>query len=266
VRWADCRACAIDYLGRRALLINMMDVTRSKELEYMIGIKDKMISLGHVAAGIAHEIRNPLSGINVFLDSIRENFQDPESAEDILSLVTQAQSAAGKIESVVKGVLDFARPSTPRFDQADINEPIRDALRLSHAMLRKSQIDVETTLDEGLPPVRVDVQQIEQIMLNLITNAAEALKASTGARRIFIKTCSDGNDVFLQFGDSGPGIPPEYREKIFDPFYTTKKDGSGIGLSIVRRIVADHRGTITVGTSPGEGAEFIIRIPAGACT
>ena len=266
VRWAYCRACTIDYLGRRALLVNMMDVTRAKELEYMIGIKDKMISLGHVAAGIAHEIRNPLSGINVFLDSIRENFQDPESAEDILSLVTQAQSAAGKIESVVKGVLDFARPSTPRFDQADINEPIRDALRLSHAMLRKSQIDVETTLDQGLPPVRVDVQQIEQIMLNLITNAAEALKASTGARRIFIKTCSDGNDVLLQFGDSGPGIPPEHREKIFDPFYTTKKDGSGIGLSIVRRIVADHRGTITVGKSRWEGAEFIIRIPAGART
>jgi PAS domain S-box-containing protein len=266
VRWAYCRACTIDYLGRRALLVNMMDVTRAKELEYMIGIKDKMISLGHVAAGIAHEIRNPLSGINIFLDSIRENFQDPESAEDILSLVTQAQSAAGKIESVVKGVLDFARPSTPRFDLADINEPIRDALRLCQAMLRKSEINVETTLDPGLPPVRVDVQQIEQIMLNLITNAAEALKVSAGSRKIFIKTFSDGSDVLLQFADSGPGIPPEHCEKIFDPFYTTKKDGSGIGLSIVRRIVADHRGTITVGTSLWEGAEFIIRIPAGACT
>ena len=154
VRWAYSRACAIDYQGRRAVLINMMDVSRAKELEYMVGIKDKMISLGHVAAGIAHEIRNPLSGINIFLDSIREIFQDPESAGDVLSLLTQAQSAAGKIESVVKGVLDFARPSTPRFDQADINGPVRDALRLSQVLMRKAGIEVTVA--------RENVQLFEQ--------------------------------------------------------------------------------------------------------
>jgi len=266
VRWAYCRACAIDYQGRRAMLINMMDVTRAKELEYMVGIKDKMISLGHVAAGIAHEIRNPLSGINIFLDSIREIFQDPESAGDVLSLLSQAQSAAGKIESVVKGVLDFARPSNPRFDQADINGPVRDALGLSQALLRKAGIEVTAALDDNLPAVRIDVQQIEQIMLNLITNAAEVLKDSPGARAISITTGAEGGDVVVRFADSGPGIPPEHREKIFDPFYTTKKDGSGIGLSIVRRIAADHRGSITAGESQWQGAEFTLRIPSGVLT
>ncbi len=264
VRWAYCRACPIDYRGRPAALINMMDVSRAKELEYLIGIKDRMVSLGHVAAGIAHEIRNPLSGINIFLDSIRENFQDPDSADDILSLLSQAQAAAGKIESVVKGVLDFARPSTPRFDMADVNAPIRDALRLSQVLLRKSGIEVESYLDESLPAVRIDVQQVEQVMLNLLTNSAEALKDKPGERRISIATGAEAGSVAIRFADSGPGIAPEHRDKIFDPFYTTKKDGSGIGLSIVRRIVTDHRGTIAVGESPWRGAEFTIRIPSGA--
>jgi PAS domain S-box-containing protein len=264
VRWAYCRATAIDYLGRRAVLVNMMDVTRAKELEYMLSIKDKMISLGHVAAGIAHEIRNPLSGINIFLDSIRENFEDAESSDDIRSLISQAQAAAGKIESVVKGVLDFARPGTPRFDMAVINGPIQDALKLTMVMLRKADIAVETNLAEDLQPVHIDVQQIEQVLLNLITNAAEALKSIQGERRIAIKTFSEEQSVVVQFSDSGSGIPPEQYDKIFDPFYTTKKDGSGIGLSIVRRIVEDHRGRITAGRSPWGGALFEIRLPSGA--
>ncbi len=264
VRWAYCRATAIDYLGRRAVLVNMMDVTRAKELEYMLGIKDKMISLGHVAAGIAHEIRNPLSGINIFLDSIRENFQDAESSDDIRSLISQAQAAAGKIESVVKGVLDFARPGTPRFDMAGINGPIQDALKLTMVMLRKSDIAVETDLAENLQPVHIDVQQMEQVLLNLITNAAEALKSAQGERRIAIRTFAEEQSVVVQFSDSGGGIPPEQYDKIFDPFYTTKKDGSGIGLSIVRRIVADHRGRITAGRSVWGGALFEIRLPSGA--
>ncbi len=264
VRWAFCRATAIDYLGRRAVLVNMMDVTRAKELEYMLGIKDKMISLGHVAAGIAHEIRNPLSGINIFLDAIRENFEDAESSDDIRSLISQAQAAAGKIESVVKGVLDFARPGTPRFDMAGINGPIQDALKLTMVMLRKSDIAVETALAEDLQPVHIDVQQMEQVLLNLITNAAEALKSSPGERRIAIRTFAEEQSVVVQFSDSGDGIPPEQYDTIFDPFYTTKKDGSGIGLSIVRRIVADHRGRITAGRSVWGGALFEIRLPSGA--
>jgi PAS domain S-box-containing protein len=264
VRWAYCRATAIDYMGRRAVLVNMMDVTRAKELEYMLGIKDKMISLGHVAAGIAHEIRNPLSGINIFLDSIRENFEDAESSGDIRNLISQAQAAAGKIESVVKGVLDFARPGTPRFDMAGINGPIQDALMLTLVTLRKSDISVETDLAENLPPVHIDVQQMEQVMLNLITNAAEALRNAREERRIAIRTFAEEQSVVVQFSDSGGGIPPEQYDKIFDPFYTTKSDGSGIGLSIVRRIVADHRGRITVSRSVWGGALFEIRLPSGA--
>lgn len=264
VRWAYCRASAIDYLGRKGILVNMMDVTRAKELERLIGIKDKMISLGHVAAGIAHEIRNPLSGINVFLDGIRENFRDPQSADDIDDLISQAQGAAGKIESVIRGVLDFARPSNPRFDLTDINLPITDAVRLSHVALRKSDIRIETDLQADLPPVQIDVQQIEQVILNLITNGAEALRNSDGQRRIAVQTRAELDMVTIRISDSGCGVPVESRDKIFDPFYTTKKDGSGIGLSICRRIVADHRGTITVAASHAGGAEFIIQLPAGA--
>jgi len=263
LRWAYCRASLIDYMGKKAILVNMMDVTRAKELEQLLSIKDKMVSLGHVAAGIAHEIRNPLSGINIFLDAIRENFQDRESAGDIKSLISQAQEAAGKIESVVKSVLDFARPGTPRFELAPVAGPIQDALRLSHVMLRKADIRVETVVPDGLPPVYIDTHQIEQVMLNLITNAAEALRDHGGERRMLLEARAEQGSVVIRFADSGCGIAPASREKIFDPFYTTKKDGSGIGLCLCQRIIADHRGTITVTGSAWGGAEFIIKLPAG---
>jgi PAS domain S-box-containing protein len=261
LKWAHCRATPIEYMGKPSVLVNMTDVTRAKELEYLLSVKDKMISLGHVAAGIAHEIRNPLSGINIFMDAIRENFEDPASAEDIKGLITQAQAAAGRIESVVKAVLDFARPGTPHFEPADINVAVAEAVKLSQATLRKADIGLETELQQGLPLVSLDLNQIEQVMLNLITNAADALKSIAGRRLILISSAERQDAVVIRVADSGAGIPPENRRKVFDPFYTTRKDGSGIGLCICQRIITDHKGTITVDQSRWGGAEFVIRIP-----
>ncbi len=262
VRWAHCRANLIEYMGQKAILVNMMDVTRTRELENLLEAKDRMISLGHVAAGIAHEIRNPLSGVNMFLDGIRENFQDPESTEDIKTLISQAQAAAGKIETVIKRVLDFTRPGTPRFKPANINVAVNEALMLAHVTLRKSKISIHTDLAEDLPTIKIDLQQMEQVILNLINNAAEALKNRAGERIIAVSTALENGSVTIHVADSGPGIIAANREKIFDPFYTTKKDGSGIGLSICQRIITDHRGSISITGSQWGGAEFIIRIPS----
>jgi len=266
LKWAHCRATPIEYMGKRSVLVNMMDVTRAKELEHLLSTQDKMISLGHIAAGIAHEIRNPLSGINIFLDAVRENFEDPDSADDIKNLIKQAQAAAGKIESVVRAVLDFARPGSLRCQLADINSAIREAVKLAQTSLRKANIRFETELQEGLPLLNIDTGQIEQVLLNLITNAADALYEESGQRLIQISSMARPDAVAVHVADSGAGIAPENIKKIFDPFYTTKKHGSGIGLCICQRIITDHRGSITVGRSRWGGAEFVVRIPLTEAT
>jgi PAS domain S-box-containing protein len=261
LRWVHCRASVIDYLGKRATLVNMMDITKTRELEHLVRIKDKMISLGQVVAGIAHEIRNPLSGINVFLDAIRENAGDPAGADDIPELISQARAAAGKIESVIKRVLDFVRPGQPRMQAADIQVPVQEALLLSQVSLRTSSVSLETDLQENLPPITIDTQLIEQLILNLINNAFDAVRQAGDGGTILVRTAQEQETIRITVGDSGPGIPPEEHEKIFDPFYTTKAGGSGIGLCICRRIVHEHRGSICVGTSALGGAEFIIALP-----
>jgi len=261
LRWVHSNASAIEYMGSKAVLINMLDITRAKEMEALLGVKDKMTSLGHVAAGIAHEIRNPLSGINVLLDAIRERLQHMTDSGELRELISHAKNATGKIEGVIKRVLDFSRPSTPQFKKEDINRVIKEALMLSSVAMRKAGIKIETNLQEPLPRIMMDKQQMEQVLMNLITNASEVLKKKETKKQIRISTNNEQHHVIIRVADSGQGVPPLEAKKIFDPFYTTKSEGSGIGLSICQRIIADHKGVISVSASELGGAEFCIRIP-----
>jgi PAS domain S-box-containing protein len=261
LKWVNLRASLTEYHKRRAVLINMIDVTKTKGLEKAIQLREKMASLGHVAAGMAHEIRNPLSGINLLLDIIKESLEPSENAQDIKGLVSQAQEAANKIESVIKRVLDFSRPNEPHLTLENINVPIKEAMELSRTVLRKSGINIQSSLDQNMPKLYIDVQLIEQLILNLINNAAEAMKNKKDQKILKISSAQENKDIVLKISDSGTGIPVEIRDKIFDPFFTTKSDGSGIGLSLCQRIIADHGGTIKVVCSKLGGAEFRIRIP-----
>ncbi len=260
--WVHVNASTIEYMGEKAILINMLDIARAKEMEALLGVKDKMTSLGHVAAGIAHEIRNPLSGITVLLDAIRERLSSVENSQEFIELINHGKTAAGKIEGVIKRVLDFSRPSTPQLKPGDINSVIEEAVMLSSVTMRKTGVRISTALDETLPDIMIDRQQIEQVIMNLITNASEALKKSDKDKSIKIATRFEQQSVIVKVSDSGPGISKLEAKKIFNPFYTTKSDGSGIGLSICQRIIADHKGTIAVSQSAAGGAEFSIRIPA----
>jgi PAS domain S-box-containing protein len=259
--WISCRSSATEYRGAPANLITMMDVTELKTLERQVMLREKMASLGHVAAGIAHEIRNPLSGINVYLDAIRENFQDPDSAEDVLQLIQEAQATSNKIELVIRRVADFSRPTDLRLQPTSINKAIHEALKLAAAGLRKASINLVLELDESLPQVYADIQLIEQVMLNLVTNATRILSKSHGKRDIRISTSRQQRDILMRVEDSGPGISQEMREKVFEPFFTTGSQGMGIGLGICRRIIADHKGEISISASPLGGAQFNILIP-----
>jgi len=151
--WVHVNASTIEYMGKKAILINMLDIARAKEMEALLGVKDKMTSLGHVAAGIAHEIRNPLSGITVLLDAIHERLSEVEDSQEFTELINHGKTAAGKIEGVIKRVLDFSRPSIPQLKPGDINSVIKEAVMLSSVAMRKTGVRISTALDENLPEV-----------------------------------------------------------------------------------------------------------------
>jgi signal transduction histidine kinase len=261
MKWVHCRASAVAFWGKEAVLINMMDVTRVKELENTLRIQDKMSSLGRVAAGIAHEIRNPLSGINIYLNTLEKLVDKGEAPDKAKQIIHQIQSASGKIESVIRRVMDFSKPNEPEFVPTNLNKPIEEAVNLSKVTLRKRKIQLEKILASDMPPVRADPRLLEQVVLNLITNAAEAMKAMEGDKHIEICSAVEGDHVVVKISDSGPGVALHLRDKVFDPFYTTKNGSTGIGLSLCHRIITDHGGSMEISTSTWGGAEFKIMLP-----
>ncbi len=261
MKWVLCRASLIEYSGKKAILINKLDVTRAKEMEHLLGIEDKMASLGRVAYGIAHEIRNPLSGINIYLTNLEKIFEKGEGLEKVKEILRQIQSASRKIELVIRRVMDFSKPSEPKSVPTDINQLIEEAIDLSSVTLRKSRIIMDKTLAEDLPPCQADPHLVRQVLLNLITNAAEAMKNMDEVKRMGVASSMEGNHVIIKVYDSGPGVPWHLRKKVFDPFYTTKNGSAGIGLSISHRIITDHGGALSVSTSKWGGAEFKVEIP-----
>jgi len=261
--WVNCRVSSIEYFREKAILVNAMDITRARELENLLRIQDKMVSLGRIAAGIAHEIRNPLSGINIYLNTLEKIYEQPDDLMKVRGILGQLQSASNKIESVIKRVMDFAKPGEPKLISTDINKPIEEAIHLSAVTMRKSGIKIEQRLSENLPPCQADPNLIEEMVLNLITNAAEAMKHMDQDKIIEIASSYENNRIVLTFSDSGQGIPIELRNKILDPFYTTKTDGTGIGLSISHRIITDHDGSLEISNSKWGGAEFRIEFPVG---
>lgn len=265
-KWLHLAANAITYRGRRAILANTMDMTRTKEMEHQLSIENKMTSLGRVAAGIVHELRNPLSGINIYLAHLERLFThleqlDAESRKKITKIIEQLRNGSQRIEQVISKVVDFARPSVHKLASTDIHQSIERALELSAPMLAKTEIIVEKHLGLNLPPCYADTALIEQVMMNLISNAIRSLDGVDQPRILEIASFIRGERIAIRVADSGPGVPKAIRNKIFEPFFTTHPKGWGIGLSFCQRIIADHGGTMSLGASRWGGAEFMVEIP-----
>ena len=261
MNWFLCRAVPIEYKKKDAVLINLVDLTKQKEFEQLIQTQDKMASLGHIAAGIAHEIRNPLSGMNIYIGTLEKMYGKSDNLDKIPDILRQLKSASSKIESVIRRVMDFSKPSETKLVEIDINRPVEDALSLSSVMLRKTGIKFDIKLNKELPKCRVDSQMLEQVVLNLINNASDVLRNYEGHKRIEVATGLENEQLIISVSDSGPGVPPEMRDHIFDPFFTSKSEGTGIGLAICRRIISDHNGKIYVISNEWHGAKFKIEIP-----
>ncbi len=259
--WVACIATPIDYHDRNAFLLIFIDLTEAKKLTRLLTIQDKMASLGHVSAGIAHEIRNPLSGINIYLGTIEKYFRNPDKTEKIASSIEAIRAASGKIESVIKRVMNFAKPGEPRFDVIDINDPVKEAVTLTRFTLNKKGIKIEDDLAGDLPACIAEPHLIEEVILNLINNAADAILEHRNTGHIRISSRQDKAKIIIRVEDDGPGMTRDVRQKVFDPFFTTKNHSTGIGLSLCHRIITDHNGRLDIGVSQLGGACFLVELP-----
>ena len=185
-------------------------------------------------------------------------------APEAEQIVAKMQAASARIEGVIKRVLDFSRPTVPRVSLINLNRVVANVVELSAVTLRKAGISLETSLAESLPLAHADGQLLEQVLMNLITNAVQALAETTGEKRIALESSLEMDRIVIRVSDSGPGVPPELREKVFDPFFTGRREGSGIGLSLCHRIVNDHGGKLSVSQSRWGGAMFTMELPASA--
>jgi signal transduction histidine kinase/HAMP domain-containing protein len=250
------------YVPPNLVMVHQEDITEQRRLEKMVMIREKMAALGKVAAGIAHEIRNPLSGINIYLHALDKLITARGGSEDEKEIISELKSASGKIENVIKRVLNFAKPGQLKLNSVNVNKHVEEAIKLARVILEKNLVSMETELDADLPECYADPYLLEQVILNLINNAAEAMREQADPKRIEVTTQSEDGRVLISVSDSGPGVPEDLTAKIFDPFFTTKKDGAGIGLSICQRIVTDHGGSLCLSTGKWGGTRFVVELPA----
>jgi signal transduction histidine kinase/BarA-like signal transduction histidine kinase len=233
---------------------------RSRDLYQQLLQSDKMAALGQTISGVAHELNNPLATILSWAERLAEQDLDPTSKRGVAVIVGEAERAA----RIVRNLLTSARERPSTRALIDVNTVVRDTLALRPHEHPDAPVTVVTALASGLPPVFADAHQIQQVLLNLVINAEQAMLGAHG-RSIVVRTWHDAahNTVDLEVGDDGPGIPAEIQGKIFEPFFTTKDvgKGTGLGLTVAYTIVQEHGGRIRVESSLGRGASFIVELP-----
>lgn len=242
------------------VLAIMRDVTEERHLVEQVVRREKLAALGELVGGVAHEINTPLTGILAFAQLLRAQAAlDDNGKQAADTIVTEAKRAA----RIVGKLLTFARQTPPERLPTDINQVLQDTIELRRFALRTSGILLDIELDPKLPGTWADPSQLQQVFLNLLANAEQAVIDAGGDRRITVRTRREGDLLVAAIGDSGRGIAPEHLPYIFNPFYTTKPRGigTGLGLSISDGIIREHGGNLRVRSEPGQGALFEVLLP-----
>jgi signal transduction histidine kinase len=223
---------------------------------------ERLAALGQLSAGLAHEIRNPLGVIKGSAEMLNKKLQTTDAVTS--ELAGYISTEVNRLNTLVTRFLDFARPSNLNLRPEPVTPLIERALRSAHDRYPEAKVEVERNYAERLPPVPLDADMCEQVFTNLFMNAYEAMESGGGKLRVSIAPVhsDDREGVEIEVADTGPGIPVELAQQIFNPFFTTKKTGVGLGLSIVSKIVDDHHGTIRITSEPDGGACFRVFLPA----
>ncbi len=259
-------ALCSEFIGdQEILIVAARDISEQRELTEKMIQTDKLALLGKLAGGVAHEIRNPLAAMSLHLQSLLRRFprNTPEHRQ-IQAILEGVQ----RIDAIVQNTLSFSRAVPPNMQLQPIEPIIRDAVALLRPSLHRTKlISLDVEIEPDLPPLLVDAQQLEQVLLNLLSNAVEAITSkgtiTLRARKISELRGSSLHQqmVEIQISDTGKGIAPEDLSKIFMPFFTRKPTGTGLGLSITQRIILEHGGTIEVDSQLNKGTTFYVKLP-----
>jgi signal transduction histidine kinase len=239
------------------------DLTRVEQIEERERLRDRLAAVGEMAAAIAHEVKNPLAGIEVMAGLLRRKIPDIPDAQAVLTdIIAEAKMA----NAIVQEVLEFVRPIRLQVEHTGIAEALHAAVSLADTKAARGSINVRVDVPAGLPEIQADHHQLTQLFTNLLINAYEAME---GKGHVVITALTMQQDdggigreaVRVEVQDSGPGMSPDVAEHVFDPFFTTKAQGSGLGLAIVRKIVDAHDGQIDLRTAPGSGTLVRVTLP-----
>jgi len=230
--------------------------TDLRKTEAQLIRSEKLAALGQLAAGIAHEIRNPLTSINILIHSLRLNLSSADPRSEDFKVI---EEEIHRINEIVDRFLRFAKPAPPHLERAEITSIFEETLQLLRPQMEELQISVEKDF-RSVPLITIDNEQMKQVILNLLMNAIQAMPGG-GQLRLRGEVSKDGQSIQLSIQDSGVGIPPEDMHKLFDPFFSTKEGGMGLGLSIAHRIIDQHHGKIEVTSHPNEGTIFTVYLP-----
>jgi len=229
-------------------------------MEQQLQLAGRLAAVGELAAGIAHELNNPLTAVQAFAQFLADKDNlDETTRSDVETIYREAQRAT----RITTNLLRFAHRHKPEIRLISINETLEKSLQLHAYRMKVNNIEVLVEPEPDLPMTMADFHQMQQVFVNIINNAEQAIMEAHGRGKLLVSTQRAGGMIQVTFTDDGPGIPEESLKRLFDPFFTTKEvgTGTGLGLSICYGLVQEHRGHMSARSKPGEGATFVVEIP-----
>ncbi|MEQ8762929.1 MAG: ATP-binding protein [Planctomycetota bacterium] len=227
-------------------------------------IEDPVLSLSKLAGGLVHEIKNPLSTMNMNLQLLLEDWEGGDSPKEqrTLKKIRILQKEVKRLEGILDDFVRFTRGHRIETEPVPVAALLHELVDFYSPEAAKNGVGVQLSLEPDLPPVEVDRDYLKQALLNLLLNATQAIGRQG---QIVLRARRDGDFVAIEVIDDGPGIPPDKLGRIFEAYFSTRRGGSGLGLPLARRIIEEHGGTLTVESEVGQGTDFTIRLPAGRC-
>ncbi|HTY85120.1 MAG TPA: ATP-binding protein, partial [Silvibacterium sp.] len=249
-----------DHDGALGALLTLHDVESVSEIESELEVSRRMAAIGRLTSGVGHEVKNPINAIVVHLELLRSKVGSEAAAGRHLEII---QSEIQRLDRVVQTLVDFSRPVELKLADHDMRQIVSSVLMLASAGLESYSVTVVSQLPDHPVMVKVDADLLKQALLNVVLNGAQAM-ADGGELSVRLK--EEGRSAVIEVQDHGEGIPDEIRPKIFDLYFTTKRDGSGIGLAMTYRILQLHHGQLDVESKLGEGSTFTLSVPTSALT
>jgi PAS domain S-box-containing protein len=250
-----------DFRGQPANLLVGLDRTELKEVQQRAWQSERLAELGVLASGLAHEIRNPLNTIRFNLLNVQDGIAQPQTDHaEVAAMVKDIADEVDRLEGTMRDFLRLARPDPAQVEAVDVRELVESVARLVEGPSRAQNIEFSWECSPDTLAA-ADPKQLKQVLLNLVLNAQQAMPQGG---RLELRGRAPADAVLIEVADTGPGIPDSVRDKLFEPFFSTKKEGTGLGLSICRRLVEQMYGRLDFTTAPGRGTTFVVRLPRAA--